>query len=119
MINIKPLIFAELEKLNVPVSFFYPSDWINLPCISYYEASNVEYLRTDNEEQLSDINIQIDIWSNNPSENSTLALQVDEKMNSLGFVRQFCGDLFNDGVYHKTMRYRAIVDKNMNYVYQD
>ena len=118
MINIKPLILAELEKLNVPVFFFHPSDWSTLPCITYYEASNTSYIRTDDQEQLSEINIQIDIWSETPSKNSELALQVDEKMSSIGFVRQFSGDLINDNIHHKTMRYRAIVDKNKNYVYQ-
>lgn len=118
MINIKPLILAEIDKIGIPVFFFYPSDWAKLPCISYYEASNTEYLRTDDEEQLSEINIQIDIWADKPSENSELALKVDERMDAIGFVRQFCGDLFNDGIYHKTMRYRAIVDKEKKYVYQ-
>ena len=118
MINIKPLILAELEKLHYPVFFFHPSEKASLPCISYYEASNVEVLRTDNEEQLSEINIQIDVWSESPSKNSEIALKIDKSISTLGFVRQFCGDLYDNGVHHKTMRYRAVVDKQMKYIYQ-
>lgn len=118
MINIKPLIFNELEKLSYPVYFFYPEDWSKFPCISYYELSNTEYLRTDNAEQLSEITMQIDVWSKSSSENSEIAISIDERMSSIGFVRQFCGDLFLDGIHHKTMRFRAIVDKAKKYVYQ-
>lgn len=118
MINIKPLIFAELEKLSYPVSFFYPENWSTFPCVSYYELSNTEHLRTDDEEQLSEIIIQIDIWSMSSSKNSEIAISIDGSMSSIGFVRNFCGDLFNEGIHHKTMRYRAIVDKDKKYVYQ-
>lgn len=118
MINIKPQINDLLNEVpGVTVSYFYPEDFANLPHISYYEASNNEYLRTDGEEQLTDIAIQIDVWSKTST--SELALLVDSKLSSIGFKREFSGDLKDpSGLNHKSMRYRGIVDKDKKYVYQ-
>lgn len=119
MINIKPQINGLLNEIpGVTVSYFYPENFAKLPHVSYYEASNSEHLRTDGEEQLTDITIQIDVWSR--ASTSEIALLVDTKMTSIGFKREFSGDLKDpSGLNHKSMRYRGIVDKDKKYVYQD
>lgn len=80
MINIKPLIYKELEKLTDNVTDTYPDDWEHFPVVIYLEEENKPYEQYDNQEQkhMSDIRsislttIQQVIWLRL----STLSLQV-------------------------------------------
>ena len=108
MINLKPQILKKLEEISdVEVSYFYPQNWSNLPAISYYEIDNSKASRADDEEYSSNIAIQIDVWAKSSSQCSKLAIQVNEKMESLEFERTLATDLFEQEtkIYHKTMRF--------------
>jgi hypothetical protein len=117
MYDVKPLVNQLLESIpGVTVSDAYPKDFSKLPHISFYEIANSDYLRIGGE-LLTDISIQVDIWHNKST--GALAQQVDEKMNSIGFRRQFMADVPDpSGIKHKTMRYRGIVDKRTLLVHQ-
>lgn len=117
MYDVKPEVNALLESIpGVTVSYAYPKDFSKLPHISFYEIANSDYLRIGCE-PLSEISIQIDIWHNKST--GALAAAVDEKMNSIGFRRQFMADVPDPGgIIHKTMRYRGIVDKRTSLVHQ-
>lgn len=101
---------------DVTVSDQFPTSAANTPHITFKEADNRNYHNT-REELQSEIIILIDVWHTKST--GTIATQVDEKMKSIGFSRQFAADL-NDpsGIKRKTMRYRGIVDKRTNLVYQ-
>ena len=108
MKNIKPQILKKLKEISdVEVSYFYPQNWAKLPAISYYEMDNSVASRADDGEYSSNIAIQIDIWAKTPSKCSSLAIQVNEKMEELEFTRTLAVDLFEQeaGLYHKTMRF--------------
>lgn len=111
MINLKPQILKKLEEIsNVEVSYFYPQKWNELnkkPAISYYEMDNSMANKADDDEYSSNIAIQIDIWAKSPSQCSSLAIQVNEKMGELDFERTLATDLFEQetNIYHKTMRF--------------
>lgn len=108
MINIKPRILKKLKEISdVEISYFYPQNWSKLPAISYYEMDNSVASRADDGEYSSNIAIQIDIWAKTPSKCSNLAIQVDTKMEELGFVRTLAVDLFEQEtkIYHKSMRF--------------
>jgi len=117
MYDVKAKINALLESIpGVTVSYAYPKDFSQLPHISFYELANSDPLRIEGS-PLSDISIQIDVWHNKST--GALAQQVDEKMNSIGFRRQFAADVPDPGgIIHKTMRYRGVVDVRTNLVHQ-
>jgi len=117
MYDVKTEINALLESIpGVVVTYAYPKDFKKLPVISFYEIGNSDPLGIRSS-PLSDISIQIDIWHNKST--GALAQQVDEKMNSIGFRRQFAADVPDPGgIIHKTMRYRGVVDVRTNLVHQ-
>lgn len=111
MINLKPQIYEKLQEIsNAEVSYFYPQKWTNLdskPAISYYEMDNSMSSKADDEEYSSNIAIQIDIWAKSPSMCSSLAIEVNTKMEELEFERTLATDLYEQEtkIYHKTMRF--------------
>ncbi|MCY9706724.1 hypothetical protein M5X05_21390 [Paenibacillus alvei] len=115
--DVKPGVNTLLSAINgVTVSDAYPKDFTKLPHISFYELANSDPIRIVNG-PLTDIAIQIDIWHNRST--GALAQQVDEKLNSIGFRRQFAQDVPDpSGIKHKTMRYRGVVDARTNHVHQ-
>lgn len=117
MYGVKPQIKALLEAIEgVTVSDAYPKDFTKLPHISFYEQVNTDYLKRG-PEHLTEIVLQIDVWHNRST--GFLAQEVNEKMNSIGFRREFTADVPDpNGVKHKTMRFRGIVDARNLLVYQ-
>lgn len=117
MYDVKPEINTLLSSIpGVTVSDAYPKDFKKLPHISFYEIDNSDPLKLS-QEYLTDISIQIDIWHNRST--GSIAQQVNEKMNSIGFHRQFSADVPDpSGIKHKTMRYRGVVDTRNLLVYQ-
>ena len=111
MINLKPQILKKLQEIsNVEVSYFYPQKWNCLdkkPAISYYEMDNSMSSKADDEEYSSNIAIQVDIWAKSSSKCSSLAIEVNNKMEELDFERTLATDLFEQEtrIYHKTMRF--------------
>ncbi len=117
MYDIKPQVKILLESIEgVTVSDAYPKDFTRLPHISFYEQANSDYLKRG-PEYLTEIVLQVDIWHNRST--GLLAQQVNEKMNSIGFRREFASDVPDPSkVKHKTMRFRGIVDTRDLLVYQ-
>jgi hypothetical protein len=82
------------------------------PRITFFELGNVDSLYVDDAAYASEIDIQIDIWNKivDPAtfkSPSTIAIQVDLTMKSLGFKRMTSMDLYEDdtSVWHKALRY--------------
>lgn len=117
MYDVKPEVFSLLSSIyGVSVSDEFPASPAQTPHITFKEADNSNYHKMRVELQ-TEIIILIDVW--NTKSTGAIAAEVDEKMTSIGFVRQFAADL-NDpsGMKRKTMRYRGIVDKRTNLVHQ-
>lgn len=116
MINIKPIIKKELDKVSNNVNDTYPSDWAIFPVIQYVEEENKTDTKTDDREQLAYIRYKIDIW--NERSTSNIAVAVDEVLSNLGLVRIQCLDTPEPNkLKHKVMRYEGIVDVNNMRVY--
>lgn len=118
MVNLKPQILKLLKTIEEAkqVSFFYPEEWSDdkLPAISYYEAQNSTDIKTmDGVEHTSNIVFIFDIWAKNPGKNSTIAVELNKKLQEIGFTREMSIDLYETAtkLHHKSMRYRAIVDE--------
>lgn len=116
MYDIKPTVrtlLLEIAGLK-SVTDAYPAATAEYPCISFYEIGNNNLMNTNN--IFSDISIQIDVWSKGST--GAIAQAVEEKMNSIGFTRQFAQDVPDANIKHKTMRYHGIIDSRDNSVKQ-
>lgn len=116
MINLKPDVVLALKNdaelvslLGGPRIYFQvapnPDEF---PRVTYYEQDNRPSLWGDNRELGSEITFVVDIWAK--ASTTAIADAVDRVMASLGFVREFAGDLYEQDtqVYHKAMRYRIL-----------
>lgn len=119
MISLAEKVKALLTGLDAPIFYFYPQSWEKLPAISWRESGNRELAQADGKEHLAELTYAVDIWSDSPAENMALFAQIDKRMASARFRRDFAEDLFdtNTGRHHRTIRYRAIADADGN-IYQ-
>ncbi len=117
MYDVKPEVNALLLTINgVTVSDQFPASPEKTPHITFKEADNSNY-RSMSTELQSEIIILIDVWHTRST--GSISQEVNDKMASIGFLRQFSADL-NDpsGMKRKTMRFRGIVDKRTKLVHQ-
>lgn len=109
MINIKPIVKKELDKVSTNVNDTYPSNWTTFPVVQYVEEENKTHTKTDNEEQLAYVRYKIDIWHNRST--SDTAVAVDEILSALGLIRTQSLDVPEPSqLKHKVMRFEAIVN---------
>lgn len=117
MINIKPLIYKELEKLTDNVTDTYPDDWEHFPVVIYLEEENKPYEQYDNQEQKTYVRYKVDIFNNDTT--SDMATSINSIFASLGLTRTTCQDVPDpSNLRHKLMRFEGIVDLNSELVYQ-
>ena len=117
MINIKPIIYKELEKISENVTDTYPEDWEHFPVVIFLEEENKPYEIYSDKEQKSNIRYKVDIFNNDST--SALALKVDEVFSKLGLMRTSSLDVPDPShLRHKTMRFEGIVDLNSELVFR-
>ena len=115
MKNYSSEILRLLQEIpGVQVSYFYPSDFAKLPHVTYYELSNIEG-------DYDHITYQVDVWSKSPVLNQDIALQIHDKLHTVGFKRAFSGDLFetDSKIHHKTMRFEGYFHDLQNRFYKE
>ena len=117
MINIKPLIYKELQKVADNVTDTYPDDWENVPVVIFLEEQNKPGEWYDDQEKKSHIRYKVDIFDKDST--SDLAVKINEIFASLGLRRTDCQDVPDPShLRHKLMRFEGIVDFNSQLVYQ-
>jgi hypothetical protein len=117
MINIKPIIYKELEKVAENVTDTYPDDWENFPVVIFLEEENKPYEIYGDKEQKSNVRYKVDIFNNDST--STLAIKIDEIFSNLGLMRTSSLDVPDPShLRHKTMRFEGIVDLNSELVFR-
>lgn len=117
MINIKPTIYKELEKIAENVTDTYPDDWEHFPVVIFLEEENKPYEIYSDKEQKSNIRYKVDIFNNDST--SALALKIDEIFSKLGLMRTSSLDVPDPShLRHKTMRFEGIVDLNSELVFR-
>ena len=112
MLNVKPTVYTALStdttlKALVTGGIFADRnpDGGTYPAITYSEISNVPALNADNAEDMSKVTVQVSVMTDSGS-TSAIAERVNEIMTkSLGFSRQFSGDILDGDVKIKAMRY--------------
>jgi len=121
MVDISKDVYDALCSIDgLSVYYFYPLDWSVLPVTSYYEITNADYAQADGKEYLSEIAYQVDIWSEDSSENARLALLINEKLYRIGLRRGMSLDLFESGanLHHRTMRFACFAKQDKT-IYQN
>lgn len=117
MINIKPIIYKELEKVAENVTDTYPDDWENFPVVIFLEEENKPYEIYGDKEQKSNVRYKVDIFNNDST--STLAIKIDEIFSNLGLMRTSSLDVPDPShLRHKTMRFEGIVDLSSELVFR-
>mgnify|MGYP000362793703 FL=1 len=117
MINIKPIIYKELEKVAENVTDTYPDDWENFPVVIFLEEENKPYEIYGDKEQKSNVRYKVDIFNNDST--SALAIKIDEIFSNLGLMRTSSLDVPDPShLRHKTMRFEGIVDLNSELVFR-
>ena len=112
MNTLNQTVRALLESAGVRVMYFYPADWSQLPVICWRESGSREYAQADGREYLTELEYTVDVWDRSPARCAELAGRVHEALASVRLRRDFCGDLYDAsaGIYHRSMRYRCVVD---------
>jgi hypothetical protein len=117
MINIKPIIYKELEKVAENVTDTYPDDWENFPVVIFLEEENKPYEIYGDKEQKSNVRYKVDIFNNDST--SALAIKIDEIFSNLGLMRTSSLDVPDPShLRHKTMRFEGIVDLSSELVFR-
>lgn len=117
MINIKPVIYKELQKVADNVTDTYPDDWENFPVVIFLEEQNKPGEWYDEKERKSNIRYKVDIFDKDST--SSLAVEIDKIFASLGLRRTDCQDVPDPSHFrHKLMRFEGIVDLDSQLVYQ-
>jgi len=116
MINLKPNVVSALKNdttltglLGGPRIYFQVAPNADeFPRITYYEQDNRPALYGDSQELGSELIFVVDVWSK--ASTTAIADAVNGVMASLGFMREFAGDLYEEdtGVFHKNMRYTIL-----------
>lgn len=117
MINIKPVIYKELQKVTDNVTDTYPDDWENFPVVIFLEEQNKPGDWYDDAEKKSNIRYKVDIFDKDSTSN--LAIEINKIFASLGLRRTDCQDVPDPShLRHKLMRFEGIVDLDSELVYQ-
>jgi putative NIF3 family GTP cyclohydrolase 1 type 2 len=123
MINLKPSILAALQNDSQLIALLGGPNIYQLrapkaaqfPRITFLEFANVGAVYADDDEYVSEISIQIDVWTQAAS-TTAIAQRVDVVMKSMGFLRTESQDLYEDDsdiqIFHKAMRYVITQDFN-------
>ena len=117
MINIKPVIYKELQKVTDNVTDTYPSNWESFPIIIFLEEQNKPGEWFDEEEQKASIRYKVDIFDDTST--SDTAVKIDKIFSSLGLRRSECQDVPDPShLKHKVMRFEGIVDIHSDLVFE-
>lgn len=117
MINIKPVIYKELQKVADNVTDTYPSDWETFPVVIFLEEQNKPGDWFDDQEQKSSIRYKVDIFDDTST--SELAVKINKIFESLGLRRTDCQDVPDPShLRHKVMSFEGVVDLDSELVFQ-
>ena len=110
MINLDSLIYETLETI-APTYQGYPTEWNELPVISFVCEQNSTAIKAA-EEITSYIVYKIDLFCKVEDDDIGMAEEINDLMNNLGFTRQQFVTLQEEGGVHIVFRYYVYIDKN-------
>lgn len=125
MINIKPIIVAALKNDALLISLLDDQQRIyhtgsvqeaKLPCVTYFELENEPFATGDEQELVSKVTYQLDIWQNSGKSTTEITLAVNRIMTTLGGTRERAPDSDEEAPKEcRMLVYSFIVDNEMNF----
>lgn len=106
MIDYSKQFASLLEAGSVPVYYEKFNSNKEIPCVSYFEVSNVQDLSSDFL-VYSYITFQVRIYANRISELQTIAKKIDAELLKNGFTREYASENTNEQPLQKILRYRC------------
>lgn len=110
MISIKNTVKQLLEGAGAQVWYFHPQSWAQLPCVSWRESRNRELAQADGREHLAELEYTVDVWAKSPEKAHELAERIDAALTGVRLRRDYAQDLFEAGMFRRSMRYRCVAD---------
>lgn len=102
-------VYNSLQTLNYYVSQTQPTEFTDLPAITFRVGDNSVNLDLDNNIVSQDIEIIIDIWAEDSVTASTVLSQVEEVMRQIGYKMSYSSDVPNIGnLFHINNRFTTI-----------
>ena len=102
-------VYNSLKTLKYYVSQTQPTEFNDLPAITFRVGDNSVNLDLDNTIISQDIEIIIDIWAEDSVTASTVLSQVEEVMRQINYNMSFSSDVPNVGnLYHINCRFTTI-----------
>lgn len=113
MPDLSESIFSALQSVHTLVSYHHPAVMTQFPCVIFFESGNEVHDRADGAPFLHEVEYTLEIYALTPEVTHSLSAAADEKMRKLGFIRNYCCDLFDDDsrAHRRIMRYRALCDR--------
>lgn len=106
MIDVNSEAEKTLSALDCKITYYYPDNFNDLPIVSFYNLTEKPDFSSDNEEDIQSGTVQVDIWTNEPSQCGGIGIEVNKVMTAGGWGREFSKDLGKqNGICHKTMRF--------------
>ncbi len=96
-----------LSGLSVKAVYASPAECETLPIVSYYLLSEKGGFSCDNEESMTDVQVQLDIWAKEGYQCGMISLELNALLRKYGFQRELALDVpkGEDGICHRTMRF--------------
>ena len=103
-------IFTSLESLGYPVSQIQPTEFNELPAITFNIINNSINPNLDNEILSQEIEVAIDIWAEDSVTASNILFQVEEIMRNNQYNMSYSNDVPNIGnLYHIYSRFTKLI----------
>lgn len=107
MIDYKPQLVTALQQVGAVHYELFTDSNTPLPCITYLETRNSDKLTSDIL-NYSDLEFTIKVWSKRVAEISSMAGQIDDILQPLGFRRTNSYELSHNDITQKVMIYSAV-----------
>lgn len=123
MTDINPII-NELLSPYARTENEFPQSESTFPMITVTEISSVSERIADDEEILSDIVFQIDVWDKRTGSIQTrqrcetISEQVSRKLIQTGFSRCFAQSISEDEMFRKCMRFSGQIDEKKKIIHR-
>lgn len=108
MVDINTELEKSLAELSCELVYRQPSGFHALPVVSYFNLKESMGMTCDNEEYISDGEVQLDIWCAAPKQCAEISAEINSLLAADGWSRQFSMDVPKqpgERAFHRTMRF--------------
>lgn len=110
MVDIKPFLGEALGEL-APIELAFNDNFVSLPVMVITETENRSEVILSNNERVSRISVQLDIYADTAEDAEELSRQVNAVLISKGFKRSFSATIYDEKYPRRCLRYDCGVDE--------